>query len=201
MRHLMVAALAAALAAPATRLQNPAGDPLTNAGFMRAAAGVDSVFVSRKANQALIRGGDFGSYLIARLGVYPIPPDLTLRLAVSPSGMVLAGRLSDVPQRARDAMGTMFAFLPLSTPIAGDIAVTRVAPDAVRFRLAGARVNGVPVPETVLSAIMSGVARQYAAPSGSGRDLTVRVPPEGNLQLLTGWVRLSRTVPGKGDRP
>ena len=201
MRPLMAAALAAVLAAPVTRPQNPAGDPLTNAGFSRAAAGVDSVFVSRKSRQALIRGGDFGSYLIARLGVYPIPPDLTLRLAVSPSGMVLAGRLSDVPQQARDAMGTMFAFLPLSTPIAGDIAVDRVAPDAIRFRLAAARVNGIPVPETMLSAIMSGMARQYSAPSTSGRDLMVRVPPEGNLELLTGWVRLSRTPPGKGDRP
>lgn len=201
MRPLMAAALAAVLAAPATRPQDPAGDPLTNAGFARAAAGVDSVFVSRKASQTMIRGGDFGSYLIARLGVYPIPPDLTLKLAVTPSGMVLAGRLADVPERARDAMGTMFAFLPLSTPIAGDIAVSRVAPDALRFRLAAAKVNGIPVPETVLNAVMSGVARQYAAPSGSGRDLMVRVPPEGSLQLLTGWVRLSRTVPGKGDQP
>lgn len=199
MRHLIAAALAAALAAPASRSQDSAGDPLTNAGIARAAAGVDSVFVSRKARQALIRGGDFGSYLIARLGVYPIPPDLTLRLAVNPSGMVLAGRLSDVPERARDAMGTMFSFLPLSTPIAGDIAVTRVAPDRVRFRLAAARVNGIAVPETMLDLIMSGVARQYASPSPSGRDLTVRVPPEGNVQLLAGWVRLSRSAPEKGD--
>jgi hypothetical protein len=203
MRHLMAAgtALAAALAAPVRGPQSPTGDPLTNAGVARAAARVDSVFVSRKARQALIRGGDFGSYLIARLGVNPIPPDLTLRVAVRPSGMVLGGRLGDLPARARDAMGTMFAFLPLSTPIAGDIAVDRVAPDAVRFRLASARVNGIPVPETVLNAIMSGVAHQYAAPTPSGRDLIVRVPPGGNLQLLTGWVRLSRTVPEPGGRP
>jgi hypothetical protein len=201
MRHVMAVALVAALAAPAARWQNPAGDPLTNAGFARAAAGVDSVFFSRKASQAMIRGGDFGSYLIARLGVYPIPPDLTLRVAVSPSGLTLAGRLSDVPEQARGAMGTMFAFLPLSTPIAGDIAMARVAPDAIRFRLAAARVNGIPVPETVLNAIMSGVAHQYATPMSSGRDIVVRVPPEGNLQLLTGWVRISRTTPAKGDQP
>lgn len=199
MRHLTAVALAAVLAAPAGPSQNPAGDPFTNAGLARAAAGVDSVFVSRKSRQALIRGGDFGSYLIARLGVYPIPPDLTLRLAVNPSGLVLSGRLRDVPQQARDAMGTMFAFLPLSTPIAGDIAVDRVAPDAIRFRLTAARVNGIPIPESMLSAILSGMARQYSAPSTSGRDLMVRVPPEGNLQLLTGWVRLSRSVPAKGD--
>jgi len=204
MRHLTsaaAAALAVTLASPPTRIQDPAGDPLTNAGIARAAARVDSVFVSRKAQQALIRGGDFGSYLIARLGVNPIPTDLTLRVAVKPQGIVLAGRLADVPERARDAMGTMFALLPLSTPIAGEIAVDRVAPDAVRFRLATARVNGIPVPETVLNAIMSGVAHQYAAPTPSGRDLMVRIPPEGNLQLLTGWVRLSRSATGQGDRP
>lgn len=203
MRHPTVAraALAAALAGPLFLTQDPAGDPLTNAGVARAAAGVDSVFVSRTTKQALIRGGDFGSYLIARLGVNPIPPDLTLRVAVNPQGLVLAGRLADVPEQARDALGTMFSFLPLSTPIAGDIAVDRVAPDAVRFRLAAARVNGIPVPETVLNAIMSGVARQYAAPAPSGRDLMVRVPPEGNLQLLTGWVRLSRSATRQGDRP
>lgn len=201
MRPLMAGAvLAAALAAPASRLQDPAGEILTNAGVARAAARVDSVFVSRTAHQALIRGGDFGSYLVARLGVNPIPPDLTLRVAVRPTGILLAGRLGDLPVRARDAMGTMFALLPLSTPIAGDIAVARVAPDAVRFRLAGARVNGIPVPETVLNAIMAGVAHQYAAPTPSGRDLVVRIPPEGNLQLLTGWVRLGRTA-GQGDRP
>jgi hypothetical protein len=196
-----IAATLAAPAAPAARSQDPAGEPLTNAGLARAAARVDSVFVSRTARQALIRGGDFASYLIGRLGVNPIPPDLTLRVTVQPSGMVLAGRLGDLPAQARDAMGTMFALLPLSTPIAGEIAVARVAPDAVRFRLAGARVNGIPIPETVLNAIMAAVVHQYAAPTPSTRDLVVRVPPEGNLQLLTGWVRLSRTVPGQGDRP
>lgn len=203
MRQLMAAgaALAATLAAPAPRHQDPAGDALTNAGIARAAARVDSVFVSRTAGQALIRGGDFGSYLIARMGVNPIPSDLTLRVDVRPSGMVIAGRLRDVPQQARDAMGTMFTFLPLSTPIAGEIAVARIAPDAVRFRLAAARVNGIPVPEAMLNAIMASVAHQYATPTPSGRDLVVRVPPGGNLQLLTGWVRISRTASGPGERP
>ncbi len=188
------AVLAAVLAAtPGVRLQDPAGDPLSNAGIVRAAARVDSVFVSRTAQRALIRGGDFGSYLIARLGVVPIPPDLRLRVAVSPEHLVLAGRLGDLPSRTRDALGIMFAMLPLSTPIAGEIGVNRVAPNALRFRLTTARVNGVPVPETVLDAILARVA--------SGRDLTVRIPPEGNLELMTGWVRLSRSTTGDRGQP
>ncbi len=195
------AALAAVLALTlGVRPQDPVGEPLTNAGIARAAARVDSVFVSRTAQRAMIRGGDFGSYLIARMGVVPIPPDLRLRVAVSPQHLVLAGQLGDLPAPARGALGAMFSMLPLSTPIAGEIAVDRVAPDAVRFHLATARVNGIPVPETLLDAVMSRVAHQYATPTQSGRDLMVRIPPEGNLELMTGWVRLSRSTPGDGGQ-
>jgi hypothetical protein len=195
------AAFMAALAAhPGMPRQDPAGEPLSNAGIQRAAARVDSVFVSRTTDRAMIRGGDFGSYLMARLGVVPIPPDLRLRVAVSPGHLTLAGQLGDLPQTARDAMGMMFNMLPLSTPISGDVAADRVTPDAMRFRLTSARVNGVPVPETVLDAVMSHAVRQYAPPTQSGRELLVRVPPEGRVELLTGWVRISRSTNGQGGQ-
>lgn len=181
-------------------LQDPPGDPLTNAGIQRAAARVDSVFVSRTAPRVMIKGGDFGSYLIARLGVVPIPADLTLRVVVNREHMALTGRLRDVPLRARDGLGAMFAMLPLETPVAAEIEVDRVEREAVRFRLAAVRVNHLPVPETLLNAMMSRVARQYGAPSESGRDLVVRIPPDGNLELVTGWVRLSRSTVGDGGR-
>jgi len=71
----------------------------------------------------------------------------------------------------------------------------------VRFRLATVRVNHVPMPEMMLNALMSSVARQYRAPSQTGRDLMVRIPPDGNLELVTGWVRLSRSTVGDGRRP
>lgn len=176
------------------------GDPLTNAGIQRAAARLDSVFVSRTAPRVMIKGGDFGSYLIARLGVMPIPPDLTLRVVVNREHMALTGKLRDVPVRARDALGMMFAMLPLDTPVAAEIEVDRVAKETVRFRLATVRVNHLPVPETLLSAMLSRVARQYGAPSETGRDLMVRIPPDGNLELFTGWVRLSRSTLGDGGR-
>lgn len=196
------AVLVAALAALAgARPQDPVGEPLSNAGVARAAARVDSVFVSRTTQRTMIRGGDFGSYLMARIGVVPIPPDLRLRVAVNPEHLVLAGQLGDLPARTRDVLGAMFAMLPLSTPIAGEISVDRVAANAVRFRLTTARVNGIPVPETLLDAVMSRVAHQYATPNQSGRDLVVRIPPEGNLELMTGWVRLSRSAVGKGGQP
>lgn len=177
------------------------GDLLTNAGIVRAAARVDSVFVARTAPRAMIKGGDFGSYLIARLGVVPIPPDLTLRVVVSREHLALTGRMRDLPVRARDALGPMFSMVPLDTPVAAEVEVDRVEREHVRFRLATVRINHLPVPETVLSAVLARVARQYRAPSKTGRDLLVRIPPDGNLELLSGWVRLSRSPIGDRNQP
>jgi hypothetical protein len=181
--------------------QGPPGDPLTNAGIERAAARLDSVFVSRTSPRVMIKGGDFGSYLMARLGVVPIPADLTLRVIVSREHMTLTGRLRDVPLRARDALGAMFSMVPLETPVAAEIEVQRIQPERVRFRLATLRVNNLAVPETMLNALMSRVARQYGAPSETGRDLVVRIPPEGNVELVSGWVRVSRSTAGQEGRP
>jgi len=177
------------------------GDLLTNAGIQRAAARVDSVFVSRTVPRVLIKGGDFGSYLIARLGVVPIPPDLTLRVVVNREHLALTGRMRDLPVRARDALGPMFSMVPLDTPVAAEIEVDRIEREHVRFRLAAVRINHLPVPEPVLSAVLSRAARQYRSPSETGRDLLVRIPPDGNLELLSGWVRLSRSTVGDGNRP
>jgi len=197
-RPLLGMGLAATLG---TAAQGLPGDLLTNAGVQRAAARLDSVFVSRTAPRVLIQGGDFGSYLIARLGVAPIPADLTLRVVVNREHLALTGRWRDLPVRARDALGPMFAMLPLDTPVAAEIEVNRVERERVRFRLATVRVNHVPMPEMMLNALMSSVARQYRAPSQTGRDLMVRIPPDGNLELVTGWVRLSRSTVGDGRRP
>jgi len=177
------------------------GDLLTNAGIQRAAARVDSVFVSRTVPRVLIKGGDFGSYLIARLGVVPIPPDLTLRVVVNREHLALTGQMRDLPVRARDALGPMFSMVPLDTPVAAEIEVDRIEREHVRFRLAAVRINHLPVPEPVLSAVLSRAARQYRSPSETGRDLLVRIPPDGNLELLSGWVRLSRSTVGDGNRP
>jgi hypothetical protein len=53
----------------------------------------------------------------------------------------------------------------------------------------------------MLSALMSRVARQYGAPSENGRDLLVRIPPDGNVELVSGWVRVSRTADRQDGRP
>lgn len=193
----LVAALAATLGLSSQGLP---GDPLSNAGVQRAAARLDSVFVSRTKPRTMIRGGDFGSYLIARLGVVPIPPDLTLRVVVERDQMALTGRMRDLPVRTRDALGPMFAMLPLDTPVAAEIEVNRVERERLRFRLATVRVNNVPVPDAILDPLMSRIARQYGAPSETGRDLTVQIPPDGNVELFTGWVRVSRSTVGDRGR-
>src|SRR3990172_589908 len=197
-RPLLGMGLAATLG---TAAQGLPGDLLTNAGVQRAAARLDSVFVSRTAPRVLIKGGDFGSYLIARLGVVPIPADLTLRVVVNREHMALTGRLRDVPVLAREAMGGMFAMVPLDTPLEAEISMQRIEPEWVRFRLATVRVNNLPVPETMLAALMSRVARQYGVPSETGRDLVGRIPPDGNVELVSGWGGGSRCTVGGGGPP
>ncbi len=195
------AALGLVLLASAARApQGPQGQAFSNAGARRAAASVDSVFTNRTAPRAVIAGGDFGSYLMTRLGVVPIPPDLRLRVVVDTDRIMLTGRVGDLPAQARQALGTLLVMVPLATPIAGDITLRRAARDLVCFRLSAARVGGIPVPETMLHAVFAQVGRQYRGLGATGRDLYLRIPPDGNIELVAGGVRLTRSTVGKGGQ-
>ena len=193
-------ALGLVLLASAAAFQLP-GQTFSDAGARRAAASVDSVFTSRTATRTVIPGGDFGSYLITRLGVVPIPPDLGLRVAVDTDRIVLSGRVRDLPAETRAALGTLLFMVPLAPPIAGDITLTRPAQDLVRFRLAAARVGGIPVPEAMLRAAFQQVGRQYRGMGAAGRDVYFHIPPGGNVDLVAGGVRLSRSQTRQGGQP
>jgi hypothetical protein len=52
----------------------------------------------------------------------------------------------------------------------------------------------MPLPETLLASVMLSVGREYPALGTTGRDLFVEIPPDGNVELVAGGVRLS-TVP------
>ena len=187
-RRGLVAVLPLLLAAPGAA-QNRA-DSLTTAGVYRASALVDSVFVDRALPAATVSPGDFGAYLLARLGVMPIPPDLRLRVAVDTSGVVLRGTIGDLPTAARRELGPLLMMFSPETPVTGLIRLDKVAREVVRFRLTGITVNGVPLPDPLVASVMLDVGRRFPVLGRTGRDLFVEVPQDAEVLLEPGRVRL-----------
>jgi hypothetical protein len=196
--------LAAALlgAAPVTVAwpavaQSPAtvADSLTTAGVDRASALINAVFVDRTETEAVISGGDMGSYIMARLGVYPIPVDLKFRVTVDTQMVVLFGTIADLPLVARAALSPLLGMFPVSTRVDGEIVLRRAGPEVWQFHLATVRVNGVPLPEGLVARVMTQLGATYPALSRTGRDLYLRVPPDGELTLMMNAVRAWRVPP------
>ncbi len=175
--------------------QDHAPGTLSNAGVVRASAMVDSVFVDRQLPQGQISGGDWASYLLARLGTGPIPDTLGIEVAVDSSGIDVRGRLDDLPPEARQLLGPLANMVAPSTPIVANVVLQRTGPRVARFWLRRLEVNGIRFPELFLAQMMAQVGRQYPALTKSGRDLYVEVPADGVISLGDGAVLLS--VPGK----
>jgi hypothetical protein len=182
--------IVAAGCAGSAAAQEKAADSVTAAGVFRASAVVDSVFVDRLADSGFVSVGDWASYLMARLGVIPIPPDLKLRAVSDSQRIRLSGLLGELPSEARRAMGPLIAMLPPETEIAGDITLSRAAREVVRFHLETVRVNGVPLPEPVIYSALLDVGRLYPSLTRTGRDLFVQVPADAVVALAEGGVRL-----------
>lgn len=178
------------LAAGSIQAQGPGGDLLTNAGVARVSAVVDSVFIDQTLGASEVRGGDFASYLMARLGVTPLPPDLRLRVSVDTQQIMFHGEIQDLPVEAREALGPLFLLFGPETPIAAYVELLEVGSRRVRFRLASIRINDVGVPERLLATVMSHVGSQYPALTPSGRDLLVEIPPTARIVLAENAVRL-----------
>jgi hypothetical protein len=175
------------VAAPA---QAPAGR-LSDEGVYRAAALVDSVFADRAKRESIVEGADFASYLVARLGVRPIPPDLALEVAVDSSGVRIGGRVDELPPDVKVALGAALAFLAPSSVVTADVVLAPARRGVVRFHLRSILVNGFPVPEPLLVPLMAEVGTRYPALTKSGRDLLVAIPDDGEVQLLAGTVRVA----------
>jgi hypothetical protein len=197
MRHgphwLVGAALSALLwtAALAAQAPDSTWKPIARDGVFRASALVDSVFVDRRLPAATVDGGDFAAYLMARLGARNLPPDLGYRVAIDTTLIRIGGRVADLPQDARRALGQLIMVLPADTRLEAQIALQPAGREAVRFRLQGATIQGFPIPETLLQPMMAQVGRQYPALTETGRDLFVQVPAGGRMALVPGGVRLS----------
>jgi hypothetical protein len=178
------------LAAGLATAQTAVPDSVRPGGVLRASAVVDSVFVDRRVPEGYVASGDWASYLMARLGIYPIPPDLKIAVLCDTEGITIQAKVSDLPPEAKVALGPIVGMLPPQTVLGGDISLAKVAREVVRFRLDAIRVNGVALPEGVVAAVMMDVGRQYPALTKSGRVLFVQVPRDAEVKLLAGRVRL-----------
>lgn len=185
---------AVALALLAAPLHAQAPDtlwqPIVPDGVLRASAAVDSVFIDRRVTSTTVRGGDFAAYLIARLGSPGLPPDFGYRVRVDPTLLRIGGRIDDLPAEARRALAQMLFLFPGGTRLEAQVTLLPAGPEAARFHLEGATVQGVPVPEAVLQPVMQSVGRQYHALGDTGRDLFVQIPPGARVVLVPGGVRL-----------
>lgn len=186
MRKLLLAVTLGILVPP-----QAAPGRISRAGVARAQAVVDSVFLDRKALEGTIDGGDWASYLMARLGVEPIPENTEILISVDSTHIVLSGRLQDLPQEARAMIGPLAALVDSSTVLAADIAPLPAAQGLSHFRLQGVTVGGFPVPEVVLRSMLLDVGEHYPALTKTGRDLYIEIPTDGRVTLIPGAVRIT----------
>jgi hypothetical protein len=165
-------------------------DSIRPSGILRASAVVDSVFVDRTVPQGFVFAGDWGAYLMVRLGAVPIPEDLKIAVLADTSRMVLRTRVGDLPLEARLALGPLLGMVPPETVVEGDIVLWTMGPQVARFRLDAARISGIQVPERFLQEVMASVGRQYPALTHTGRDLLIQIPEGAEIRLARGGVQL-----------
>lgn len=166
-------------------------EPISMAAIARANAKVESVFITRTAASDTINGGDWVSYLAARLGALPIPDTTGIRVAVDTHRIVVRGRVVDLPAETRELFWPLQFFSDTTTTLEAEIVMAPTGPGAVRFVLTTIKVNGRAIPESVLSIFLAGVGRQYPVLTRTGRELLVGVPPDGGrVTLLRNGVRV-----------
>jgi hypothetical protein len=167
-----------------------ARQPISMAGIERVAGKVDSVFIDRTAREHTVAGGDWVSYLAARLGAVPIPEPSGITVAVDSSKILVVGKMSDLPPETRDLFGPVAMFVSPDTPLEAEVVMAPTGPGAVRFVLTTIRVNGYPIPEAILSRFLAQVGAQYPVLTRTGRELLVGIPADGRVALVQNGVRL-----------
>jgi hypothetical protein len=164
---------------------------ITPAGVARAQAVVDSVFLDRKAPRGAIEGGDWASYLMARLGVTPLPDSVGIVVVVDSQLITFSGRIQDLPSEARAMLGPLSALVDPATVLSAEIEQMPADKGLTHFRLRKVSVGPFPVPETMLRSMMMDIGDKYPALTQTGRDLYVQIPPDGRVTLSAGAVILS----------
>ena len=173
---------------------------ISRLGVARAQAVVDSVFLDRHIGQGYVEAGDWASYLMARLGVDPLPENTAIAIRVDSAGVEFSGRLQDLPAEARAMLGPLAALVDSSTVLTALVVQLPSAKGIVHYRLERIQVGGFPIPETILRYMLFDVGDRYPALTKSGRDLFVQIPPDGQVTLVPGAIRL-RIVPGEPSPP
>ncbi len=194
----VVARLSGQTAPPAS----PADPPgrITRIGVARAQAVVDSVFLDRVMPEGIIEGGDWVSYLMARLGVEPIPENTEIRVKVDSTQVEFSGRLQDLPAETRAMLGPLSALVDSNTVLTAEIVQLPAAKGVAHFQLKRVLVGGFPIPETVMRYMLFDVGERYPALTKSGRDLFIEIPPDGRVGLIPGAIRI-RIVPTEPPNP
>jgi hypothetical protein len=160
-------------------------------GVYRASTLVDSVYIDRLLPQAIVDGGDFAAYLLARLGARNLPPDFAFTVEIDSALIRIAGRIADLPPDARAALSQLVLLLPADTRLEAQIELAQAGREAVRFHLRTITVQGVPIPETFLIPLMADIGRQYPVLTATGRELYVQVPAGATMTLIPGAVALN----------
>lgn len=169
----------------------PVTVPISNEGVVRATTVVDAVFVERRIPAGAVGGADWAAYLMARLGVRPIPEMPYVVVGVDSTAITMTSRIGDLPAQTRAELGPMVGFLDPATPISATLLLQAAGPEAVRFHLESVSINGFPVPEPFLQPYLSGVGQRYPMLTASGRDLLVQIPPNARVALAPDSIRLS----------
>jgi hypothetical protein len=173
---------------------------ISRVGVARAQAVVDSVFLDRTIPEGYIEGGDWASYLMARLGVEPIPEHTAIAVRVDSAQVEFSGRLQDLPAEARRMVGPLAALVDSSTVLTAVIVTLPAAKGIAHFRLERVLVGRFPIPEDVLRYMLFDVGERYPALTKSGRDLFVQIPVDGQVTLVPGAIRI-RILPAGPPPP
>jgi len=173
------------------------------AGIPRANSLVESVFITRRTREQRISGGDWVSYMAARLGALPIPDQTGIRVAVDSQRILVDGRMVDLPPETRSLFGPMAMLMDSNTVLRAEVVMAPTGPGVVRFVLATISVNGYQIPESILSSFLARVGQQYPALTKTGRELLVAVPPDGKVGLAINAVRIwvDDSASGSGSPP
>jgi hypothetical protein len=210
MKHFLLVSLLFA-AVPATAQTVGTGDPaagiawspISMAGIPRANRLVESVFITRQTREQLVAGGDWVSYMAARLGAVPIPDQTGIRVAVDSQRILVDGRMVDLPPETRALFGPIAMLVDSNTVLRAEVVMAPTGPGVVRFVLATISVNGFQIPESILSSFLARVGQQYPVLTKTGRELLVAVPPDGKVSLANNAVRvwIDESLSASGSPP